>query len=721
MGATKQYLRSDCAASCIAHIARHHGLGISTATARRLAGTTRAGTTALGLVQAAERLGFTAKGVKGDLAFLGSCPKPAIAHVRLPSGRTHYVVVTKAKGSRIRVFDPADGSLAWQPIEAFAATWTGVAIIMAPGEKFVRGDRSMAPVRRLFGLFSGHRAAVAQLLTAAILMSAIGLAMSFYVQRIVDDVIPGANRPLLNLLGVAIIVLVAVRLVFSWFQFILSAKLSQRIDATLILGYYRHLLRLPQSFFDTMRIGEMTSRVSDAIAIRSFLSSVFVSAVLNPVVLICSLGTMFLFSWKLALVTLTQVPLQVCAYGWLNWINRRYQRRIKELTADLNSQVTETLNTVSTVKRFSLERAAEAGTEARFVRTLRVLWRAGIEGYFCSALSGTGSQLYGLAILWYGSSLVLAAALTPGELMSCYTLSLYIGSAMAGLVGISSDIQQAAISADRLFEIMDEPPESEGGSVVLSPERIHSVTLENVTVRYPGRQPALRGVSVSLAPGRITVLTGSSGSGKSTLLAVLQRLYPVESGLIRIGGIDIDQVSTESLRASLSTLPQKIDLMSGSILANIAVGDPAPDVLRATELCAQVGILDFINTLPQKFDSALGEGGLSLSGGQRQKIALVRALYRRAPILLLDEPTAALDREASQRVVALLRQRRAEGAIVVVATHSRAVLESADSIFFFDRGAVAPLPPRPESNPPSGPGRESAPANGVPATLLGVA
>ncbi len=561
MSTVKQHTRSDCAAACLVYVARHYGLDISTAMARRLAGTTRSGTTALGLVQAAEKLGLTGKGIRGGPASLASCPLPAIAHVKMPSGRHHYLVVLARRPGKLRVLDPADGTKSWHTEEAFGLIWGGVLILLAPGRAFAPGSRTTAPLTRLIGMLAGHKAAILQIVLGAILLSALGLTMSFYVQRLIDDVIPDANRSLLGLLGIAMIVLILSRLLVSWFQFRYSAKLSQRIDGTLVLSYYRHLLSLPQSFFDTMRIGEMTSRISDAVQIRSFLSSVMVSAILNPVILVSCFAGMFFFSGKLALLTLTQIPLQVAVYFLLNRLNRKYQRQIKERAADLNSHVTEVLHTVSTVKRFGLEPVAAAGTEKHFVRLLRTIWTAGLEGFGCSALSSLGSQLYSLGMLWFGTTLVLRAELTPGELMSCYTLAMYVSSSLGGLVGLSSDLQQALISTDRLFEIMDEAAEPEGGSVALTPELLGPITFERVTLRHAGRLPVLREVSLALPLGKITAVTGESGSGKSTMLAVLQRLYSGPNrGSFRSGDRFRSTISTASLRAQLfSVLPQRIE------------------------------------------------------------------------------------------------------------------------------------------------------------------
>lgn len=694
MRAVKQHLETDCGAACLNYVARHYRLKLSSALIRRLAGTNRTGTTALGLLQAAEKLGLTAKAVRGTVAVLPSCPSPTIAHVRLASGRDHFVVITKLKPGRIKVMDPDEGKTTWRSLESFGSSWTGVLILLAPGDKFKPGERTVPPIRRLLRILASHRALVVQLLLGAFTLGVLGIAMSFYVQRVVDDVIPGANNSLLTLLGAVMIVLFLTRIVLGWFQFIFSIKLAQRIDSTLILAYYRSVLQLPQSFFDAMRIGDITSRIGDAIQIRSFLSSILITITLNPIILVACFVAMFFYSWKLALLSLSQLPLQILTLWWTNRLNRKYQRSLKERSAEITSHVTEVLHTATTIKRFGLEGDMAIKTEAFLVRFLRTSWNSAIENFYCNAVSSLGSNLYALIMLWYGAVLVLGAKITPGELMSSYALAMYVSSSLASLIGINANYQQTMIAAERLFEIMDEEPEPPGGNISFTPAMMGPIKLENVTFRHVGRSPALNQLSLTIPIGKTTIVTGESGCGKSSLLAILQRLYFPESGRISIGDVDLDLISTSSLRTCLSVLPQRVELFSGSIIANITASDPSPDVVRVVRLCEELGIADFINTLPKKLETSLSEDGLSLSGGQRQRIALARAFYRRASIILLDEPTTALGRESIRRVVAVLQRLRNEGATILIATHTRALFSVADNVIAMRNGRVTSLPPQ---------------------------
>jgi ATP-binding cassette subfamily B protein len=491
------------------------------------------------------------------------------------------------------------------------------------------------------------------------------------------------------------LVVLAFKLVLGVFQSLLSMRTAQRIDASLILAYYRHLMRLPQPFFDSMRVGEITSRVADAVKVRNFLNGALLNLVLNPLILIFSLGAMFLWSWELALLSLALLPLNAALYWFINLRNRTYQRQIMERAADFDSQLVESLNSQPALRRFRLEEHAELRTEVRLVRLLKTGWRAGLAALGTGTTGMLISQVYLVGLLWLGAGLVLEAGLTPGQLMSCYTLAGYHTGPITSLLGLNTQIQETLIATDRLFEIMDLELEKDQGTIEFSATaHAGDIRFEKVTFKHAGRLATLHDLSVTFPAGEITVVVGESGCGKSTLLALLQRLYLPSEGRIFVGEQDVQYYRLESLRRHLAVVPQQTHLLSGTILENIAPGDHQPDLERVLRLCREVGVLEFIEKLPQGFFTHLHENGTNLSGGQRQRLALVRALYLDAPILLLDEPSSALDGGAEQTLVELVQRRRAAGRTVVVATHTPAFLSIADRIVTIAGGRVVSVEDR---------------------------
>lgn len=684
----KQRDATDCGPACLKYVAHHHRLRLPLPRLRQLVGTGSNGSSVYALVEAARRLGFSAKGVKGPVEALAGVPLPAIAHVLIDRRLWHYVVLVKWSPRHARIMDPALGRVERWSHEKFKAVWTGVLVLLAPGDGFQPGDHTAPPWRRFWSLIAPHRAVLVQAFAGAMVSTVLALSMSIYVQKIVDDVIPEDNPRLLNLLTVVMLVLLGFRLVLGVFQSLLSLRTAQRIDATLILAYYRRLLRLPQPFFDAMRVGEITSRVADAVKIRNFLNTALLNLLLNPLILGFSLWAMFFYSWKLALVSLALLPLNLAIYGVTNRLNRDYQRRIMERAADFEAQLVESLNAQNLLRRFRLEEWAGLMTETRLVRLLKIVWGAAVGGLSCGTATTLVTQVYLIALLWLGTRLVLEPALTPGQLMSCYTLANYLTGPLTALIGLNTTIQETLIASDRLFEIMDLELEKDQGSIEFTAQRAADIRFENVTFKHAGRIATLQEVSATMPAGRITVLAGESGCGKTTMLALLQRLYLPEKGRVFIGDIDIRYFTIESLRHGLVVVPQQTNLLSGTVLENLVPGDPQPDMERLLQICRDVGVLEFIEKLPQGFFTYLNENGVNLSGGQRQRLALARAFYLDAPILLLDEPSSALDAKAEQALMDLLVRLRDTGKTILLAAHNPRLAAIADRVITLVAGRV---------------------------------
>jgi ATP-binding cassette subfamily B protein len=680
---------SDCGVAAVVSVTGAFGLRLSIANTRLALNTSKQGTTALSLIRGLQSLGFTAKAVKGPVDALPTVPFPAIAHCRLESGLMHYVVLVKWNVKYATVMDPAVGRVEKWPRDKFKAVWTGVLILVAPGDNFKPGDRTTSPWRCLWGLLQPNKALLTQAFFGVLASTILGLGMSIFVQKIIDDVIPDANRQLLNLLGVAMLFILAFRLLLGVFQSLLSMRLAQRIDAALITAYYKRLMRLPQQFFDSMRVGEITSRVGDAVKIRNFLNATLLNLMLNPLIVIFALTVMFWYSWKLALFSLVLVPCNGVIYWAVNWFNRVYQRRIMERSADFDAQLVESLNAQQTVRRFGLEEYSELRTETRLVQLLRTVWRMALGAIGSGTASTLVTQAYMIVLLWIGGRLVLDAVLTPGELMSCYTLANYLTGPIASLIGMNASIQDALVATDRLFDIMDLELEKDQGAIALDNEHAgNGVRFEKITFSHAGRAGTLQDVSFEAPRGRITVLMGESGCGKSTILSLLQRLYTPSGGRIFVGEHDIQYYSLASLRRAMSVVPQQTVLLSGTVVENIVPGDFEPDMERILKVCREVGVLETIEKLPQGFLTFLNENGANLSGGQRQRLALARALYRDAPILLLDEPSSALDGQSEQMLMEVLRKLRDAGKVIILAAHSPALLGVADQIVTMSSGKV---------------------------------
>jgi ATP-binding cassette subfamily B protein len=684
----KQRDITDCGAACLASVAAHYNLSLPVARIRQFAGTDKKGTNILGLVEAAAKMGFLAKGVRGDWDSLFKIPKPAIAHIIVKEVLHHYVVLIKTTDKYIEIMDPSDGDFHKLEHEEFKKEWTGVLVLLAPGEKFTIKNENVSIQVRFWNLIKPSRSILLQSLIGALVFSVLGLATSIYVGKLVDNVLPGGNLSLLNLLGIAMVIIIILRLLLNFFQTVFILKTGQKIDATLILGYYQHLLKLPQTFFDNMRTGEIISRIGDAVKIRAFVNEVSINFILNIFILVVSFGLMFTFFWKLAIIMLVVVPLYILIYYVSNKLNKKVQRKVMERAADLEAQLVESLNSVGTIKRFGLEDFSNLKTETKFVSLLGIIYKSGMNNIFSSESTSFISQLITILVLWVGAGYAIGSQITPGELLSFYSVVGYFTGPVTALIGFNRTLQDARIAADRLFEIFDLEAEDETNKIELKVEMVDDVYFENVKFRYGTRVDVFESLNLRIKKGDITAIVGESGSGKTTLVSLLQNLYPLQSGHIRIGRYDICHLTNQSLRKIVSVVPQRIDLFSGNVVDNIAIGDFNPDMTRIIEICDKLGMAKFIEELPHGFNTYLGENGATLSGGQQQRIAIARALYRNPEILILDEATSSLDSFAEEFVQNTLRLLRKESKTVIVIAHRLSTINMAQRVIMLERGSV---------------------------------
>ena len=682
----KQHDITDCGAACLASIAAHHKLKVPIARIRQYASTDKKGTNVLGMIEAAAKLGFSAKGVKGPFESLFKIPKPAIAHVIVKEVLHHFVVIYDTTEKYIEVMDPGDGQMHKLTHEEFQKQWTGILILLAPNEDFAAGNEKVSVTKRFWHLIRPHKSIMTQALVGALIYTILGLSTSVYVQKIVDHVLVDGNTNLLNLLGVVMVVLLILQVFIGSTKSIFTLKTGQKIDAQLILGYYKHLLKLPQQFFDTMRVGEIISRVNDAVKIRAFINDVSVNLIVNVLVVVFSFTVMFAYYWKLALIMLLIIPFYAGIYYVTNRFNRSNQRKLMESAADLESQLVESLNAVGTIKRFGLESFANTKTETRFVKLLHRIYQSGVVGIRSGQATEFVSRLFTIILLWVGSGFVLDRVITPGELLSFYALVGYLTGPVTSLIGMNKTIQDALIAADRLFELMDLEREETENKVELEAEMLGNIRFVNVGFRYGSRTEVFSSLNLTIPHGKVTAIVGESGSGKSTLMSLLQNLYRINAGNILIGQYDLNYVSHESLRRLVSVVPQHIDLFAGNVIENIAIGETQPDMKRIVGICQSLGIMSFVESLPQGFGTYLGENGASLSGGQKQRLAIARALYQQPEVLILDEATSSLDSASEEYVQNALNLLQEQGKTVIIIAHRLSTVYQADKICVLDKG-----------------------------------
>jgi ABC-type bacteriocin transporter len=683
----KQRDVSDCGAACLASVAAYFGLLIPVSRIRQFARTDKRGTSLHGLAGAAEKLHFHARAARAAGIALSGIPVPTIFHLVLENGLQHFVVVYKIKKKRVHYMDPAIGKLIKRPLPVFEKSWSGVILLLIPSGHFRKGNEKKSVCSRFWQLIHPQRSLLIQALLGALVYTLLGLSTSIYVQKIIDFVLPDGNIQLINMLSLMMIGLLCFQVLTGYFKSLIVLHTGQHIDSRLILGYYKHLLELPQHFFDSMRVGEIVSRVNDALRIRVFINDVALSLIVHGLTMVLSLTVMFIYYWKLALIMIFAIPVYILIYQVSNRLNAKWQRKIMETGASLESQLVESIQGVTTIRRFGSEAWFNLKTENRFIPLMRALFTSSRHGLQMANATEWVTRLLTISILWAGSYLVIDRILSPGELLSFYTLTAFFTTPVQALIGANRSMQDALIAADRLFEIIDletEKENREGPGFDRFPEG--DLVFENVHFSYGSGNPVFNGIELRIQQNQMTAVMGESGCGKSTLLSLIQKLYLPDTGNILIGGTDIQFISTSLLRTRIAAVPQQTDIFEGDFISNIALGDYEPNLERIFDICQRLGLHEFIAKMPARYRSIIREQGINLSGGQKQRLGIARALYRDPAILILDEATSALDPDSERRVQETLSWFYEMKKTIIVITHRPATIKSCDTIIYLKQG-----------------------------------
>lgn len=685
----KQHDATDCGAACLATISKQYGLNISISKIREIAGTDKRGTNVYGMIEAAKKLGFSAKGVRGAKeAIFTEYPVPAIAHIISRSGMYHYVVVHKVTKKKIIVADPADGIVKYDP-QDFMNVWTGVMIILAPTSEFKKADERCGVVSRFFKMMLPQKKLLFSIFFASLLITGIGILSSFYFKIIMDEIVPNSLSGTLMTVSIGILVLYLFKAILEAFRNQLMLYMGQKIDIPLILGYYRHVLGLPMKFFDSRRVGEIVSRFMDASKIRDAVANATLTLMIDTLMTIA--GAIVLYNQSSKLFTIAVIV--AAAYAIIVFAFNKPIKNSNEKQMEDNSQLTsylvESLNGIETVKSFGVDDKVQAKADRLFVKLLKSAFNCGTITNAEKTLSNAVSTIGTAVILWVGVYSVLNGNMTLGALISFNALLQYFLEPLKNLINLQPNLQTAIVAADRLSEILDLELEKdlEKGEKIDVETLLEPIKIEHLDFRYGTRDLVLKDIDLEIRPGEKIALVGESGSGKTTLAKMLINFYSWEKGEIYVGNNNIKDISLSSLRNKISYISQDIFLFSGTIRENLLLGNEdatMDDIVKACELSKAD---DFINRLPLRYDTKIEENGANLSGGQRQRLAIARALIKNPDILIMDEATSNLD-SVTEKGIEKTIEHVSENMTTIIIAHRLSTIMNCDRIFVMKDGRI---------------------------------
>lgn len=685
----KQHDITDCGAACLATVSKQYGLKLSISKIREIAGTDKQGTNAYGMVKAAEQLGFTAKGVKGNQdAFFSDFPLPAIAHVVIDGKLLHYVVVHKITKKEVVIADPAKGIVKYSP-EDFFKIWTGVLILLVPNTTFKKGNEKKASLSRFFGLLAPQKSLLLHIFLASLLITAFGIITSFYFRFIMDDVAVNSTRRTLTIVSIGVIVLYIFKSVLEFFRNHLMLYLSQKLDIPLILGYYQHVLSLPMNFFGTRKIGEIVSRFMDASKIRDAISGATLTIMIDTIM--ATVGGIVLYIQNPTLFAIAVILLII--YGIIVFSYNKPIKKINEKIMEENSQVTsylvESLNGIETVKSFNSERKAQYETEKLFIKFLKSVFKNGFLSNGQQTLTDAVAVIGETVILWVGTVAVLDGNMTVGQLITFNALLGYFLTPIKNLINLQPTMQTAIVASDRLSEILElssEKDDSEEGKLQNISLK-QPICISGLDFRYGTRQLVLQNINLNINPGEKIALVGESGSGKTTLVKLLMHFYDWEKGEIVFGNYNIKDINLETLRDKIAYISQDIFMFSGTIRENLALGNENASLEEIIEACKLSKANEFIEKLPMRYETLLEENGSNLSGGQKQRLAIARALLKKPDILIMDEATSNLDSITEKAIESTIND-LPDSITTVIIAHRLSTVMRCDRIFVMENGQI---------------------------------
>jgi HlyB family type I secretion system ABC transporter len=638
-----QQSTADCGAACLVMVGRYWGKSLKINRVREMAVTARDGASLKTLASAAESCGFNTRPVKSNLAQLAQQKLPAIAHWQ----GHHYVVVYSIGADKVIIGDPAIGQRQLNTAD-FIKSWTGYSLLLDPTVALHSQDSNEKSGNfwQLFELAKPHRVVITEVFMASIVLQIFGLVSPIFTQMIMDRAVIHKSGDSLNTFAIGLVIMGIFQIAMSTLRQYLIYITAIRIDTTMLVGFIRHTFSLPLPYFDTRKVGDITSRIEENHKIRSFITGETLELVLDILSVFVYVTLMYIYRWKLATLVLVSIPpfliINLIATPFL----KRMSREAFNAYAEENSYLIEALNGLRTVKSMAVERTVRWRWEELLNLEIKQDYRKQMFAIKLQAVSSLLDSLSGIALLWLGSSLVISGEFSIGQLFAFNMLSGNVIGPFKRLAGLWNQFQEVTIAVERICDVIESPPEEDlhsSNKQQIAKLQGH-IVFDRVTFRYNPHVEVntLENVSFEINPGQTVALVGRSGSGKTTLAKLLLGLYVPTSGNLLIDGTNISQIALHSLRTQIGVVDQNTFLFSGSISDNIALGQQNTDRKAIEKAAIAAGADEFISKMPMSYETQIGEGGGMLSGGQRQRLAIARALVGNPSLLIFDEATTPI-------------------------------------------------------------------------------
>jgi ABC-type bacteriocin/lantibiotic exporter with double-glycine peptidase domain len=685
-----QQSEEDCGAACLATVTKVYGRTFTISRIREAVGTGSHGTSLLGLNRGAEALGFNVRQVKATDAFLDrldQAPLPAIIHWK----GYHWVVLYGQKGKQYVIADPGVGIRYLSHRELLEEWSNGIMLLLLPDDTrfYHQPEDRIGGIGKFIQRVFPYRWLLAQATGLNVAIGLLSLASPLMMQLLTDDVLVRGDLQLLTTVAIGVIVMNLFSSAIGLVQAHLIGHFGQRFQLGLILEYGRQLLHLPLSYFEGRRSGEVVSRIDDIEMVNTLVSEIVLGLPSQFFIALISLGFMLFYSWQLTLASLA-------AFALTALVNLLFLPALRQKTRNLIVSGTENQGfLVETFRGMQVLKTTHATAQAwqeyqsNYGRLANLGWGMMKLELYSGTLTDTLSTLTSVAVLWLGSYLVIGQTLSIGQLLAFSGMSGHLLGFLGAVIKLIDEFFKAQVVIQRLTEVIDATPEDahDEKKPWADLSNAADITCTNLNFHHAGRVDLLQDFSLKIPGGQTIALVGKSGCGKSTLVKLLAGLYSLQSGNIRYGSFNQQDISLDCLRQQVVLVPQESHFWSRSILANFHFSYPYVPFEAVVEACQLTGSDEFISKLPDKYQTVLGEFGANLSGGQRQRLAIARALVANPPILILDESTGALDPVSEGELLDRLLYHR-QGKTTILISHRPKVVQRSNWLVMLEEGRL---------------------------------
>lgn len=684
---TLQLDQSDCGVACLMSLIKLNGGTNSIEKLRELSGTTKQGTTMLGLYQVANQIGFTAEGCEADIQALIDHKQPVILHVVIQEQLQHYIVCYEYDTEKgFLIGDPAKGVYYLSANELDKIWVSKSCLTLELNESFVKAETEKNSQKKWFlNLLKEDYKLLWISVLLGVFVAGLGLAMSLFSQKLIDDILPSNNiKKLVSgiaLLTVLLLARVGIAALREFFLLQQSKDFNNRINT----NFFSSLLQLPKPFFDTRKIGELVARLNDTQRVQRVIKMLASSLVIDVLVSIISMVFLFMYSWKIGLIALLSVPIYFYIIYRSNKKIINSQKEVMQSYSFNESNYINTIQGIATIKNDNKQDVFNKTNEVVFANFQDKIFNLGKINIALSWQSGLASVFFLIGVLVYTSIQVFNKEIKLGELMAILGIVSSLMPSIANLALISIPINEAKIAFNRMYEFASIEKEKEDGLPI---SEINSIAIENLSFRFAGKSELFTNINLNIEKGKFTAIVGESGSGKSTLGQILQRFYNFENGAIIVNNqLKLNEIQLKSYRNLIGVIPQEITIFNGNVIDNILLGNTdSPE--NIIQFLTYFGFDVYFNQLPQGLATILGEEGINLSGGQKQIIALARVLYKKPQFLILDEATSAMDRNTENFTMNLFEKIKPNCAIFFISHRLNALKNIADIIYVLDKKTI---------------------------------